>query len=118
MVIQREEFLNEYLPMVAKGAIVNVFLAKDEGMLHWKKLKDKAADRDIKLWIYPCEKATMHDRFITTSDSELSIGTGILFYDKEKNVSKLATFVYKKRKTSDGIEYEKALAGGNVYDPQ
>lgn len=114
----RREFCDTYLPMVTEGAIVNVFLAKNEGFLYWGELKQAAKDRNIKLYIYPCRKDTMHDRFITTSDSVLNIGAGILFYNRQKKIREVTSFGYQKREKTSDLEVEKKLAGGNVDRPQ
>ena len=115
----RSEFYNTYLPMVAEGATVNLFLARSEGSYHWKEIKQKAQRQKIELYIYPCSNK-MHDRFITTSDSILNIGAGLLFYDSQKQIREVTTFAYqKKKKTSDKkLELEMCLAGGNVDSPQ
>jgi len=115
----RREFCDTYLPMVTEGAVVNLFLARNEGSQHYGELKQAAKRKNIKLDIYTCRKDTMHDRFITTSDAVLNIGAGILFYNRQEKIREVTSFGYQKKekKTSD-LEIENKLAGGNVEGPQ
>lgn len=106
-------FIDKYLPLIEPGTVLNIHCPSSCGInyhsLNRIILTAKSNNVDTHIFFY----SDMHDRYVTTIERVVSIGTGLDMINDDLKFKKGTTFsVWGKRVcNNDLLEIEKELAG-------